>query len=196
MERGHRMPNRGRGLALVGILFAGSMAPLELRPSVVYAQALPTRGGVFTIHLESDEVTYHLGEPIKVRISVHNNTAALYRVNAGPPWGLCDLEITRNGVKLSRTNLRYGYRWESNYIGDYKPGSTHVIEFMEPANPPTIGQWARVLYWGYDLRTPGSYTITVVPQIRAFPRAGPGQGGYFVTSSSDKSNTVHITIIN
>lgn len=178
----------------LGLMILGFVVLVAQSFPIASAQSLPIRSGAFTIHLESKQAVYGLGEPIEVRVTVHNNTADHYAINAVPPWGLCKIVILNDRNEPVPSNGQYPYRWSMIDIPEYPPGKTVIITFVDPNNTRSFPEWASIKYWGYDIKRPGSYTLIALPEIRAFPRTGPDAGRYFITSEADKSNTVHIQI--
>lgn len=105
------------------------------------------RAGVFTIHLEASKAVYRLGEPIEIRISLHNNTDQHYAVNAVPPWGLSKLVVLdEQGIALP-SNGRYPYRWGMIAIEEFRPGKTTIIRFVNPYDTSDLEEWTSIIYW-------------------------------------------------
>lgn len=179
-------------------LFSVALGVLVWSPQQVARaddQPFTVRTGIFTIHLEASKAVYRLGEPIQVRISLHNNTDQHYAVNAVPPWGMSMLIVlNEQGVALPSEG-RYPYRWGMIDIGEYPPGETRIIGFANPQDTNDIEKWTSIVYWGYTITEPGAYTVVALPDVHAFPRTGPGKGAYFVTSATDESNVVHIQVV-
>ncbi len=74
------------------------------------AAGLPVHAGIFVVRLESDKAVYRLGEPIRLRVTVRNNTPRRYAVMWMQVWGLCDLTVLNSeGQSLSSTGNRGGF---------------------------------------------------------------------------------------
>jgi hypothetical protein len=177
---------------LTALLFVGANANVRAQATNVLAP--PTLNDLFAIRLQTDKQRYALGEPIKVRISIHNNTANSYSVRLVPPWGVCKLSIMSDKEVIRQTKPTYGYRIETIAVADYLPGSTHVAKFGDPNDPQKSAEWASLVRWGYDLTKSGTYTIIAIPEIRGFVTEGPQKGEYFRSSENDISNAVVIEI--
>lgn len=164
--------------------------------SIAIPQELPTHSGIFGIRLETSKKIYRVGEPVEVRISVHNETSDVYEADSVPPWGLCDLTILSSGGQaLPAADVSRAVRRSSIAIREYLPGSTHSIGYDTPEAPGIFHDWADISHWGYDIKEPGEYTIAAIPEVRGFARTGPNKGAYFISSSSDKSATVRIKVV-
>jgi hypothetical protein len=186
------------GASRLLILFSAILsicAPFSGRVADAADQKLSVRSGIFTIRIEASKAVYRLGEPIRVRISLHNNTGEHYAVQAVPPWGLCKLVVLNSQAAFLPSKGQYPYRWSMIDISEYPPGRTATIEFSNPQNTSDFIEWVNIAYWGYVIKEPGNYTLLAVPNVRAFPRTGPGKGEYFVTSETDKSDAVHIQVV-
>ncbi len=136
-----------------------------------------------------------MGEPIEVRISVHNETSDVYEADSVPPWGLCDVTILNSsGQAVPAVDVSRVVRRSSIAIREYLPGSTHSIGYDTPEAPGVFRDWVDVSHWGYEIKEPGEYTVAAIPEVRGFARTGPDKGVYFVSSPSDKSNVVPIEV--
>ena len=87
------------------LLLSAIALSLSLCPFMHSAAAgLPVHAGIFVVRLESDKAVYQLGEPIRLRVTVRNNTSRRYAVMWMQVWGLCDLTILNSeGQSLSST---------------------------------------------------------------------------------------------
>jgi hypothetical protein len=178
--------------ALVPVLLAAS--------STVYAreEPFPTRAGVFGLRIESNKTAYRLGEPIRLRVTLRNNTDEHLAVIGAPPAGLCDLRILDGrGRPLPRVGARQT-KLPRDGVGaiDFPARKSMVLWWADPAKHLAIEQWVDVASWGYDIDRPGSYTITAFPTLDAFVRSeqNSGIGASFTTSQGDASNRLRISV--
>lgn len=185
------------------LLLSAIALSLSLCPFMHSAAAgLPVHAGIFVVRLESDKAVYQLGEPIRLRVTVRNNTSRRYAVMWMQVWGLCDLTILNSeGQSLSSTGNRGGFVSGGADVVVFPPGEAIVadfLDFLDPQRRNALSEWANLKYWGYDLNRPGEYTITALPTLGAWEvRGNQGSGApEFITSAaSDKSNAVHITVV-
>ncbi len=163
------------------------------------AAALPVRAGIFVVRLESDKAVYQLGEPIRLRVTIRNNTPKRYAVMWMQVWGLCGLTILNSeGQSLSSTGNRGGFVSGGADVVVFSPGETIVAGFPDPQRRNALSEWANLKYWGYDLNRPGEYTITALPTLGAWEvrnNQGSGAPEFITSAASDKSNAVHIAVV-
>jgi hypothetical protein len=184
---------------LVRRLFQGTvfviLAMATTPMSMAEAQSSETIGiDTFSIRMETDKAAYRLGEPIKVRLMIHNNSGQTYRLSALAPWGMFRLEILDGqGDPLPSKGLTVGYRMSPTDLRRYPPGTTHTLTFAEPADSSTVGEWAPIDYWGYRLTEPGSYTLIAIPNNHLAVTLDAG-GYFFSFSNQNQSNAVSIKV--
>ena len=181
------------------LLLSAIALSLSLCPFMHSAAAgLPVHAGIFVVRLESDKAVYQLGEPIRLRVTVRNNTPRRYAVMWMQVWGLCDLRILNGeGQSLASKGNRGGFVSGGADVVVFSPGEAIVADSLVPGTN-ALSEWANLKYWGYDLNRPGEYTITALPTLGAWEvRGNQGSGApEFITSAaSDKSNAVHITVV-
>jgi hypothetical protein len=115
-----------------------------------------------------------------------------------PVWGLCGLFVhDEQGHLLISKGNRGGFL-ASGGAAQFKPHEVLVADFGDPETGyDTRSQWARLDYWGYDLDEPGVYTIMAFPTVAAWEAGDKPDsvGPEFLTSPSDKSNSVRIQIV-
>lgn len=65
------------------------------------------------------------------------------------------------------------------------------------AHKSMVQGWTDIKGWGYDLDTPGYYSVTATPRIVAFERIqnGAGSGPTFIASPEDISNSIRLQIV-
>jgi hypothetical protein len=173
------------------VILAMATAPI----SMAQAQSNETIGtGTFSIRMEAEKAEYRLGEPIKVRLTIHNNSGQTYRLSALAPWGMFGLEILDgHGDPLPSKGLAVGYRMSPSDLRRYPPGTTHTLTFAEPADNSTVGEWAPIDYWGYHVTEPGSYTLIAIPNNHLAVTLDTG-GYFFSLSNQNRSNAVRIKV--
>ena len=163
------------------------------RPAVVAMPPLPVRSGVITAQLESDKSVYHVGEPVMLRLTLINRTDQKVFYGVAAPYELSALEVfTAEGKVLSRS---VGPGPCSDCEGrtvtaPLDPGKPVVVVY-DRTGTGAFREVAAVKDWGYVLRYPGTYTIIAHLNVAAIGVSGPE----FITSPTDKSNAVQITIV-
>ncbi len=183
-----------RNVLTWGAVLVFSFSLGAARTAVAAQASLPP--GALTIHLESDLQVYHVSEPVKIRISIRNNTSDDYAIAHLPPWALFDLIISnKENEPLKSNGIQAGYviRAASER---YRARSTEFIGFWAPPfTTERLSYWAPVSYWGYNLNIPGNYTITAIPNFTTWTSASPAIERRYIVSSREKSNAVSIEVV-
>jgi len=130
-------------------VFALSVAVLSL--GLGRAAADQPVGKFLKVFIATDQATYHVGQPIKVQVTLQNISATDVVVRSYGPWYLVDLTITdQNGVALASPG-RMGFK----YLGgtfDIDAGQSRLLSWQNDT-------WTSLSWWGYDVHLPGTYTI-------------------------------------
>lgn len=160
------------GACLVLPLAAASLAAQQQRP----------QGSGRDIHaiIEPERTTYHVGDSIRVRVSLTNVSNDTIAFAPLPPPSQVKLVVTRNGQVVQR-------RWAGGGGGTGGAASTYLTPKQTAVQLWDGRPWLRLDGWGYDLKEPGTYTIVGVPQI----------GGPEVTADGEtvRSNRTIIIIL-
>jgi hypothetical protein len=104
--------------------------------------------------IASDRLVYHVGDPIRLRLTLTNkSTDQLYIGNSPPPFALVDLQVLDFG---GRPLPHGGAPWIRCMNGrsqmlswNLSPGKPVVIGFYDPDNHWQHTDWANVKCWGY-----------------------------------------------
>lgn len=145
----------------------GETVALESNPMHVTLRYVPhttwlteaNAGHVFTINLQSLRPAYIAGQPIRLRVTLTNDTDFVYWTDAAPPWGIVKLSVSdAKGAALPGWG-RGGYRGGVFRI-QYYPGVPVVLGFQDPAAPRTYPEWADFRHWGYEQPPAGEYTLS------------------------------------
>ncbi len=179
-----------RGL-LRSLVCVALVLPLPAR-STPLSKASPARGnGPLVARIVSNKSIYHLGEPIKLKLTLTNESDEELWAGGAPPYGLTTLKIfNAQGRPLPRTG-KPGMICECgghNWSWAFDPGKPVIIQFDDPESHWALRVWADIRLWGYSIAQPGTYTLVVTPDMNGFSSADddvPGQ----------ESNKVHITVI-
>ena len=146
------------------------------------------RSGILSVRLESDKSVYHLGDPIELRATLHNNAGEEYGVRMAL---LCDLQISTRDQTVPVTGARhYGERGMAVHAWSFAAGKSLVVTYVPVDN--NIHEWTPLDFWSYKIGERGTYTIVAVAQLTAWPIA---RGGAASFSSSIKSNAVGSQIV-
>lgn len=178
----------------------GKAVALESNPMHITLRYVPhtttltggTPGHVFTIRLESQRPVYVSGQPIRLRVTITNDTQFVYGLASDPPWWLTRLRITDLSGSPVPGGDRGGARLDLR-MGRYFPGTSTVLAFQDPANMWSDGtQWADARRWIYDTLAPGMYSLTAAgTELTQFNHSTITR----FESSSDRSNSVLIQVI-
>jgi hypothetical protein len=130
------------------------------------------------VRIEADQATYRIGDTIKVRLTVQNmSSQPLPFLPRTEPPGLVDLFLLDAiGRRVAPTLPPKGQ------ISGGRLDSLAAHSELKLAG----GAWLDLSDWGYDLQSPGDFTITGIPLI-----------GWSMVQSDEtslRSNEVKITI--
>lgn len=150
-------------LALLLLPAALGTAAAQERPRPRPQSPKPDGRAVVAV-LESERSTYHAGEPVRLRVALHNTAAVPVSFVPLPAQLLVKLIITRqDGTEVPK-------RWSGGGGGTsgvtsttLEPGQTWVVRAWLVRADTTA--WQPLNYWGYDLREPGHYTVVGIPFI-------------------------------
>jgi hypothetical protein len=154
---------------------------LPFRTSKLVAQQRPpVQGRDIHAVIETPRPAYHVGDTIRVRISltnVSNDTIGFY---PAPPWAQVLLVLKRNGEVVQATTRPWGIAG-SSLSARLSPHETVVWGWDQKF------EWNPLAAWGYHLREPGTYTIVGIPQVSA-------ARGVVEDLTTVRSNVVTITV--
>ena len=151
---------------LVALLTIMISATLAFRSPCAVAQENAQRGGIFSVHLESDQSVYRVGDPIRVKVTIHNNTADRYAVHSVPPWIACELIISGSGGRIGPSSYALGgYPGSMLDFWDFTGGRSLVIGYDFPTAAAANSPWADIKDWGYSLSEPGIIPLVAVPLL-------------------------------
>jgi hypothetical protein len=169
---------------------------LLARPEGLSAEPEPVRAGIVLVRIEANAAVYHLGEKIRLRVTLINNTDQVYAIVDPPPaFGTCDLLIIDGaGRAVPPVDGSWPYR-VLQLAADLPARIEQVAWSYDPDNGFAHTEWTDIKFWGYKLTQPGRYTIYALPALELFERIGGRTGPYFLTSPADKSNAVQIEIV-
>jgi hypothetical protein len=131
------------------------------------------------LQIETDRSTYSVGDPIRVRLKLKNRSEYPLYYERGLNYILmADLRLhDANGQEVLRAVHRV--RGEGSGPRVALPGGAErqIMHWLDVPDP----EWLNLRDWGYELRAPGTYTISGFPIV--IPR-----------DSAERSNRVQITI--
>jgi hypothetical protein len=143
----------------------------------------PARASARGVHLriETDRPTYHVGDTIRVRLTLQNRSGAAVEYNSQPPIVQARLRVLdAAGVPVPPGPSRAAQDLPSTRPVTIAAGQKSTLRWLDR-------EWLSLEDWGYDLRTPGRYTIVGVPGV-----AGPALTPDYETV---RSNRATITIL-
>jgi hypothetical protein len=157
-------------LALLGTAFLLGPATSAL------AQGASRRSGR-DVHLriETNQAAYHVGDSIAVRLTLRNISASPVRFVADPPVVQARLQVYDGEGRLVEPTLPRPLQRSSGRPVTLKAGGSMTLGSNDQA-------WLNLRDWGYDLRTPGRYTITGLPGV-----VGPELDPDYATVRSNKA---------
>lgn len=160
------------------------LLPLSAQSATANHGNLIRSNSAIVARIASDRLVYHLGDPIRLRLTLTNKSADQLYVGNGPPFALVDLQVLDSGGR----RLPHG---SAPLKGCMPLSSSHVPQppaNLSPGKPDVIG-WANINCWGYRLNEPGSYTLIATPKIEAF-----GPGDEFNDAPARESNAIRIVV--
>jgi hypothetical protein len=182
---------------LYSILAASMMVPLSARsevPSVSLPATTPVRSGIVGVRLAIDRPIYHVGDTIRVRVTLVNRSSQPLDTSFSPPWALTKINVfDAKGRLLEATqpSAWCGGCIARNIALQLPPRKPVVVEYYDRDKHWALEDWADLREWGYDLNRPGQYTLAASPSFSAW--------GHdlvkFRTASTDKSNKLRVTIL-
>ncbi len=141
-------------------LCVSTMAFLVLVAAILNAQE-PGRRNARDVHLriETDRRTYRFGDSIAVRVSLRNMSPTPVRFVTDPPVLQARLRVyDAGGARLEPAFPPVMQDIVSRRPMTLGAGQTIVLQWMG-------AEWLHLRDWGYDLRTPGRYTIVGLPGV-------------------------------
>jgi hypothetical protein len=146
-----------------------------------HAQEIARQGAPgMHVRIETDRETYRVGEPISVQLTLQNRSAHKIEYVGGSPAGFADLVIHDASGRKVEPSLPPAWQIASGPFRTLMPQE----EFRIGARGK--GAWIDLKVWGYELRSPGKYTITRIPMVGG-PNTEPN-------SKTVRSNEVTVTI--
>lgn len=138
----------------------GVVALALLSAASVHAQGPPHASGRgIHLYIETDRAAYHVGDSVRVRVTIRNTTATAIEYVSQPPIVQARLRVL-------------------DAVGQQVPAeSSQAAQDLGSTRPVTLGagaqyairwrgqEWLNLEDWGYVLRTPGRYTIVGIPGV-------------------------------
>jgi hypothetical protein len=160
-------------LSVTATVLVGQHAPAR--------QKEPSRARDVHLLIQTEQPTFRVGEPIRVRVSLVNTSE---RGIAFFPQGAeydTQLIVTKSDGQVIRPDGPRAAPWAiSGMPHVVRPHQTQPLGWRD-------GEWLLLAGWGYQLRTPGQYTIVGLPRL-GYPDMEPDD-------TTVRSNTVTITIV-
>jgi hypothetical protein len=149
----------------VSLLFIVSAFPslgaVQLQAQAKRVQIPMSSASSVHAHIEVKKQTVRVGDPAMVRVTLRNASSepvVFTYLSAARQVGLRVLDATGAAIKPT------GWRQPSLAVAKVRlPGKELLLRNSQGK------EWVSLEEWGYDLRTPGSFTIVGIPMI-----SGPG----------------------
>jgi hypothetical protein len=136
------------------------------------------RASARAVHLqiETERSEYHVGDIIRVRVTVHNTSGAAVEYVSQPPTSQARLRVlAADGHRLPAGPSGAAQDLPSTRPVTLPAGGHYALSWLGK-------EWLDLRDWGYDLRTPGQYTIVGVPGV-----GGPNLRPDFETVRSNRA---------
>lgn len=143
----------------------------------------PSRRDARSVHLriETDRPTSHIGDSIAVRLTLRNVSPSPVRFVTDPPVVQARLRVyNAEGRQVEPAFSRVLQRYPSTRPVTLEAGAAATLNWLGR-------EWLNLRDWGYDLRSPGRYTIVGLPGV-----VGPELAPDYETV---RSNRATITIL-
>ena len=168
---------RAFSLALVACL---TVLPAD----IAGADSAPTVGGRstadVTLVIQAEKGSYHVGDPVVIRVGLTNTSATPITLDRETPWGGSVLLITdSDGAPIATVSHKDSASPADVTTFSIDPKQTIWLTWEAKDYWPLD-------HWGYRLDKPGTYTIIGLPSV-----IGPN---LTVDGSTLRSNTVTIKI--
>jgi hypothetical protein len=140
------------GVRVVALMLLGAAG--------LHAQA-PARasGRGVNLHIETDRPAYTVGDSVRVRVTLQNVTGASIEYVSQPPVAQARLRVLdAKGNKIPAEPSHAAQDLPSTRPVTLAPGAKHTIKWQGK-------EWLNLQDWGYELRTPGMYTIVGLPGV-------------------------------
>lgn len=137
---------------------------------------------VVRLKIEARQPQFRSGDPVEVRLTLHNTSGHLVRYISGMPLGeVVLIVIDSSGREVSKTKA------QPLIFGGVVPDTIAPHGSITLYDRAKDTEWFDLLNWRYDLREPGNYTIRGRPTI---------SGPRLKRDATMRSNDVSITITN
>ncbi len=135
------------------LLAAGNSSGPSVVDWVTHPRAL-------VIKLSLDRTFYSLRDDIRVKVVLGNDTPAAVTTMLGPAWGSPDIEVIDSaGHHLARPNGRPNHTYTSSGRPNrIAPGDKVALRGL-------YGDYTPIKYWGYDMISPGIYTVVAICRL-------------------------------
>jgi hypothetical protein len=110
------------------------------------------------LRIETDRPTYHVGDSIAVRLTLRNVSAAAVRYVSDPPVVQARLRVYDAAGQLVEPSLPRPLLHSSARPVTLKAGESVTLSWQKH-------EWLNLRDRGYDLRTPGRFTIAGLPGV-------------------------------
>lgn len=110
------------------------------------------------LRIETDRPAYHVGDSIALRLTLRNVSAAAVRFVSDPPAVQARLQVYDAEGRLVQPAFPRPLQRSSGRPFTLKAGESVTLRWQNR-------DWLNLRDWGYDLRTPGQYTIAGLPGV-------------------------------
>lgn len=140
------------GVIAFGLAFVGLATDLGAQES---GGQIP-RGA--RLRIETSRSTYHSGDSIAVRLTLINPSSQPLKVLHLTPMAIASLVVMDAAGREIEPTAATAFHFSSGPPSILAPNSEVTIRGRG-------GEWVNLRDWGYDLRSPGEYTIVGTPLV-------------------------------
>src|SRR4051812_13117941 len=122
----------------------------------------PARYSARDVHLriETDKSNYHLGEIVKVRLTLNNTAANVLKFMNDVPRGAVHLDVMDSSSHPLKVDPQIVNQWVVGNMEEVqlKPGEKWTLQWRG-------SEWMNLQDWGYRIQTAGRYVIVGAPYL-------------------------------
>lgn len=161
--------------------------------TIVSADAIPTRDGVFEIQLQTNQQIYRAGEPVLVSIVIKNDSDETVTIRALPACQAVAIDVRDSrGGSLPKNVGGCLYRLDASGYR-LSPGASQQLYSIDVVHESrTI--WTNLEKFGYSINKRGTYDITAAPLFDGFEYANGRLTSRFHAAPVLRSNVLRVQV--
>lgn len=155
-----RRPKMRSPLAAFSVLLVPAIVGLLSGASMGAEVARPYSGRDILLVIQTDRTTYHVGDPIMLRIGLKNTLSDTAVIVNRSPWQASNLLIwSESGQRVKPVAPKDHNTYSHIVRFGINPGETVMLDWLGK-------EWVGLDHWGYSLTRTGTYTIVGMPYLR------------------------------